>query len=112
MIHQQFISIKRGLAEIVSHFNHHFYMAYRKLEMPYIIPIEATIQIYLNAIDALTMIFLRRLPPVNIDTLEKFFAEAITFMKQANPNGGGMIFSMQAITNIQIYHIGVPNMPS
>ena len=80
--------------------------------MPYIIPIEATIQIYLNAIDALTMIFLRRLPPVNIDTLEKFFAEAITFMKQANPNGGGMILPMQVVTTIPTYHVGVPKILS
>ena len=43
VLHQQFISIKRDLAKIVSCFNNHFHMAYHKLEMPYTIPVEATI---------------------------------------------------------------------
>ena len=61
--------------------------------------------------DALTTLFLRRLPPVNIDTLEKFFAEVIMFMKQANPNGGGMMLLVQAITTIPTYPVGAPTMP-
>ena len=40
--------------------------------------------------DHLTTIFLRRLPTENIDTLDKVLTEAITFTKQANPNGGGL----------------------
>ena len=61
VIHQQFISIKRDPTEIVSCFNHYFYMAYRKLETQYTILVGASIQIYLNAMDALTAIFLTRL---------------------------------------------------
>ena len=79
--------------------------------MPYIIPIEAAIQIYFNDMDSLTMIFLRRFPLVNINTLEKFFTEAITFTKQANPNGGGMILPAKVVTTIQTYHVGVPKIP-
>ena len=81
MLHQQFISIKRDPTETVLRFNHRFHMAYRKLETPYSILVEATIQVYFNAMDALTAIFLRRLPLANIDILEKVFTEAITFMK-------------------------------
>ena len=91
MIHQQFISIKRDPTKIVPCFNHHFHVAYHKLEMPYTIPVEVAIQIYLNAMNHLTAIFLRRLPPENINTLEKVFAEAITFTKQGNPNGRGLM---------------------
>jgi hypothetical protein len=43
VIHHQFISIKRDLMETISHFNHHFNMAYHKLETPYTIPVEAAI---------------------------------------------------------------------
>ena len=50
-------------------------MAYYKLETPYSIPVEAAIQVYFNAMDVLTAIFLRRLPPANIDTLDKVFAK-------------------------------------
>ena len=87
-------------------------MAYHKIETPYTIPFEATIQIYLNAMDTLTAIFLRRLPPGDIDTLEKVFAEAIMFTKQANPNGGGMMLPVQAITTIPTYLVGAPTVPS
>ena len=87
-------------------------MAYHKLEMPYSILVGAVIQIYLNAMDALTTIFLRRLPLANIDTLDKVFVEAITFTKQANPNGGGMILSTQAVTMMPTYPVGAPTMPS
>jgi hypothetical protein len=112
VIHHQFISIKRDLVEIVSRFNHHFHMAYCKLEMPYTIPVEATIQIYLNYMDHLMAIFLRRLPTTNIDTLEKFFLGAITFTKQANPNGGGLMPLAQAITTIPTYPFVALMMPS
>ena len=112
MTHQQFISIKRDLAEIVSRFSHFFHMAYRKLEMPYTIPVGDAIQIYLNAMDALTAIFLRRLPLANIDTLDKVFAEVITFAKQANPNGGGMMLLTQVVITMPTYPIGAPTMPS
>ena len=111
VLHQQFISIKRDLAETVSRFNHRFHMAYRKLETPYSIPVEATIQIYFNAMDALTEIFLRRLPPADIDTLKKVFTEEITFTKQANPNGGGMMLLPQAVTTMPTYPVGAPTMP-
>ena len=103
MIHQQFISIKRDPTEIVSCFNHHFHIAYHKLEMPYTIPFGSAIQIYLNAMDSLTVIFMRRLPLGDIDTLDKVFAKVIMFTKQANPNGGGMMLPMQTITTIPTY---------
>ena len=66
-------------------------MEYHKLEAPYIIPVEDAIQIYLNAMDHLTTIFMRRLPSKKINTLDKVFTEAITFTKKDNPNGGGLI---------------------
>ena len=66
-------------------------MAYRKLETPYTIPFEVAIQIYLDAMEPLTSIFLRILPVVNINTLEKVFSESITFTKQADPNGRGLM---------------------
>ena len=80
--------------------------------MPYTIPIGVAIQIYLNAMDALTMIFLRRLPPIDIDTLEKVFVEAIMFTKQANPNGGGMMLPTQAVTTMLTYPMGAPTVLS
>lgn len=97
---------------MVSCFNHHFHMAYHKLEMPYTIPIEAMSQIYLNSMDHLMIIFLRRLPTANINTLDKAFSKEITFMKQANPNGGGLMPPTQAITTIPTYPVGAPVMPS
>jgi len=111
MIHQQFISIKRDPIEIVSCFNHHFHMAYHRLESPYTIPVEVAIQIYLNAMDPLTTIFLKRLPTMNIDTLEKVFTEAITFRKKANPNGGGMMPLAQVVATILTYPVGAPLVP-
>jgi len=87
-------------------------MACHKLETPYTIPIEATIQIYLNSMDHLMAIFLRRLPATDIDTLEKSFFETITFTKQANPNGGGLMPPTQSIATILTYPIGAPPMPS
>ncbi len=62
--------------------------------------------------DALTMIFFRRLPIGDIDTLEKVFAEAITFMKQANPIGGGMMLLTQVVTMMPTYPMGAPTVPS
>ena len=56
-------------------------MAYRRLESPYMIPVEVVIQVYLNAMDPLTAIFIRRLLTVDIDKLEKVFTEAITFTR-------------------------------
>lgn len=112
VIHQQFISIKRDPTETILHFNHRFHMTYHRLESPYLIPVEAAIQIYLNATDPLTTIFLRRLPAIDIDTLEKVFTEAIMFTKQANPNGGGMMPPTQAVATIPTYLIGAPPMPS
>ena len=97
---------------IVSHFNHRFHMAYHKLEALYTILVGVAIQIYLNAMDALTTIFLRRLPLADIDTLDKVFAEAIAFMKQANPNRGGMMLPPQAVTTMPTYPVGVPTIPS
>ena len=111
MLHQQFISIKRDPTETVSCFNQHFHMAYYKLEMPYTIIVEAFIHIYMNDMGPLTGLFLRRIPPTNIDTLEKVFAEAIMFTKQANPNGEGMMHPGQAITTIPTYPIGAPMVP-
>ena len=111
MIHQQFISIKRDPTKIVSRFNHRFHMAYHKLEIPYTIPIGASIQIYLNAMDPLNIIFLRRLTLVNIDILEKVFVEVITFTKQANPNGGGMMLLVEVVTTIPTYPIAAPTVP-
>ena len=112
MLHQQFMSIKKDPAQIISCFNHCFYMAYHKLQSPYNIPVEATIQIYLNALDHLTTIFLRRLPPTNIDTLERVFSKGMTFTKEANPNKGGLMFPAQAITIVLTYLVRVPTMPS
>ena len=80
--------------------------------MSYTIPGEADIQIYLNVMDPLMAIFLRRLPLGNINTLEKFFAKAIMFTKQANPNGGGIMPLAQVITTIPTYTIGSPMVPS
>ena len=87
-------------------------MAYCKLEMPYTIPVEASIQIYFNAMDHITTIFLRRLPKVNIDTLDKVFTEEITFTKQANPNGGGLMLPTQAIIIMPAYPAMTPMVPS
>ena len=112
VIHQQFISIKRDPTETISRFNHRFHMAYRRLESPYTLPVEAAVQVYLNAMDPLTAIFIRRLPAADIDTLEKVFTEAITFTRQANPNGGGMMPPTQAVATIPTYPIGAPPMPS
>lgn len=88
---------------MVSYFNHHFHMAYCKLGMPYTISIEGTIQIYLNSMDHLTAIFLRILPAI---------AEVITFTKQANPNGGGLMLPPQAITTMPTYPVKASMMPS
>ena len=80
--------------------------------MPYTIPVEAAIQIYFNVMDHLTAIFLRRLPATNIDTLDKVFIEMITFTKQANPNGGGLMLPTQAIITMPTYPTTKPMMPS
>ena len=98
--------------KIFSCFNHHFHMAYRMLEIPYTIPIGATIQIYLNAMDALTAIIMRRLPLGDIDILNKVFEKVITFMKQSNPNGGGMMLPTQEVTMMPTYPVGAPKVPS
>ncbi len=87
-------------------------MAYRKLETLYTISVEAAIQVYFNAMDPLTVIFLRRLPAANIDTLDKVFAELIMFTKQANPNGGGMMFPTQTVPTMPTVAMGVPIVPS
>lgn len=50
--------------------------------------------------DPLNTILLRRLPANDINTLEKVFAEVITFTKQANPNGGGLMLLVQIVTTI------------
>ena len=52
---------------------------YQRMEFPYIVPQEATIHIFFGPMDSLTSIFLRRLPPRDIDTIEKVFKEAIAF---------------------------------
>ena len=52
------------------------------MEFPYIVPQEAVIQIYFGTMDSLTSIFLRRLPPRDIDTIEKVFKEVVTFTSQ------------------------------
>lgn len=57
-------------------------------------------------------IFLRRLPTTNINTLDKVFLKAIIFMKQANPNGGGLMPLAQSITTIPMYIVGALVMPS
>ena len=62
--------------------------------------------------DTLIVIFIRRLPLGDIDTLDKVFAEAITFTKQANPNRGGMMLPTQAVTMIPTYPMGAPTLPS
>ena len=62
--------------------------------------------------DHLIAIFLRRLSIENIDTLDKVFLEAITYTKQSNPNGGGLMPPTQAITMMPTYPIGEPMMPS
>lgn len=87
--YNQFVAIKRGPQKIISRYNHRFHMAYQKMESPYTLLLPTTIQIYFNSMDQLMAILLRRLPPMDIDTLEKVFQEAVTFTKQANPNGGG-----------------------
>ena len=112
MLHQQFMSIKKDPTETISCFNHFFYMAYHKFQSPYNIPVEASIQIYLNALDPLTAIFLTRLPPTNIDTLERVFSKAMTFTKQANPIRGGLTLLAQAITIVLTYPVRVPMIPS
>ena len=52
------------------------------MEFPYTLPKEVAIQIYFGTMDSLTYLSLRRLPPRDIDTIEKVFKEAIEFMKQ------------------------------
>ena len=80
--------------------------------MTYTIPLGAAIQIYLNVMDPLPAIFLRRLPLGDINTLEKVFVELITFTKQANPNGGGMMLLTQVVTIRPTYLMGAPIVPS
>ena len=59
------------------------------------VTLPIAIQNYLNSMDQLTVIFLWKLPPIDIDTLEKVFQEVVTFTKQENPNrGGNMIVSL------------------
>ena len=62
--------------------------------------------------DHLTTIFLRRLPTTNINILEKVFTKEITFTKQANPNGGGLMLPAQAVMVMSKYPIKVHTMPS
>ena len=81
LLHHQFISIKRDPHKTISQFNHHFYRMYRIMKFPYIVPQEDVIQFYFGTMDSLTSIFLRSLPPRDIDTIEKVFKEAIAFMK-------------------------------
>ena len=78
-LYHQFISIKKDPHETISQFNHRFYRMYQRMEFPYIVPQEAAIQIYFGTLDSLTSIFLGRLPPRDIDTIEKVFKEAIAF---------------------------------
>lgn len=54
--------------ETISFFNHHFYMTYQRLETPYTVPLEVAIHLYLNSMEQLIAILLRRLPVENIDT--------------------------------------------
>ena len=87
-------------------------MAYYKVDTPYTIPVETTIHIYINAMEHLTSVFLWRVPNTDIDTLDKVFIEEITFTKQANPNGGGLMVLAQASTTILMYPNGSQVMPS
>ena len=80
-LYHHLISIKRDPHETISQFNHRFYRMSQRMEFPYIIPQEAIIQIYFGMMDKLTSIFLRRLPPKGIDTIEKVFKEVVAFTK-------------------------------
>lgn len=112
MIHHQLVSIKRDLAETISHFNHHFLMEYCKLETPYTIIVGSAIQIYLCSMDHGTIIFLRRLNVADIQTLGKVFEEVVTFTKHANPNRGGMMVPTHATLIVPPYHVGAQSTPS
>ena len=85
-------------------------MAYKRMESPFVVMLPVVIQTYLNSMDQLMMIFLRWLPPVDIDTLEKVFWEVVTFMKQENPNGGGnMIIPLPTNTfNVLLQYQAIP----
>ena len=75
------MTMKKDPNETISRYNDKFHMAYKRMESPFIVMLLAVIQSYLDSMDYLTEIFLRRLPPIDIDTLEKVFQEAVTFMK-------------------------------
>ena len=49
------------------------------MKFPHTVSQEVAIHIYFGTMDSLTSIFLRRLPPRDIDTIEKVFKEAVTF---------------------------------
>ena len=80
--------MKKYSNETISRYNNKFHIAYRRMELPFIVMLPAAIQNYLDSVNYLTEIFLRQLPPTDIDTLDKVFQEVVTFMKQENPNGG------------------------
>ena len=84
------MTMKKDPNETISKYNYRFHMAYRRMESPFIVALPIVIQTYLDSIDYLTMIFLRWLPLVDIDTWEDVFQEMVTFMKQENCNGGGI----------------------
>ena len=70
------------------------------MEFLYIIPQDDAIQIYFGTLDSLTSIFLRRLPPRDIDIIEEVFNKAIKFMKQVDPHGGGNFVSSFTLNNV------------
>ena len=66
------------------------------------VALPIVIQIYLSSMDQLTMIFFRRLPGENIDTLEKVFQEAVTFTKKGNPNREGNIIILLPLISTSV----------
>ena len=103
LLHHQFMIMKKDPNETISRFNHRFHMAYRRMDSPFIVTLPTVIQTYLHSMDYLTMIFLRQLPLIDIDTLVKVFQEATTFTKQANPNKGGNMIVPLPIRNVYVF---------
>ena len=73
LLHYQFMTMRKYLGETIFWYNHRFHMAYRRMESMFTLMLPVAIQNYLDFIDYLTVIFLRRLPTTDIDTLEKVF---------------------------------------
>lgn len=87
ILYHQFVNTKKFRHEPVRNFNDKFQNAYGKVVQPHTIFAAEALQMYIKALDALTIAFVRR--EVGIKTLQQAYASAATIERQLTQNTEG-----------------------